>query len=467
MGLGKTIMVLSAIARLLRAGKIDRVLIVAPLRVVYAVWRQEAKLWAHTKSLKFSIVHGDHTQKVRALQRPAHVYLMNVDNLKWLDQVFGKKQHWPFDMLVVDESSMFKKVKTVRFGIMRRRVNDFKRRVVMTGTPTPNGLHEIWPQMYIVDRGYHLLRRYTDFKEEYFDPGGYQGRKLIPKDGALEEITRITSPVVMRLDSGDWLNLPRLITVPVWVNLPEEAMEIYTTLEEEMFIAFEETGTFVDNPHAAALRNRCAQIAGGAIYAEHEQTQAKVWQPIHDAKMDATDELIEEFQGESPIVIYRFRHEAIRLKRKYKDYPLIGRGERGKPSEKEVTRVIEAWNKRKLDGIIAHPASIGHGLNLQHGGRHFIWFSLTDSLELYLQMLKRLNRSGGDKRGTLNYLLLARNTVDEVMYSDILTKEANQGVVNDAYREATFKQYMHAKRSGGRWLVEGADGIYQPTLRKE
>lgn len=466
MGLGKTIMVLSAIARLLRAGKIDRVLIVAPLRVVYTVWRQEAKLWSHTKGLKFSVVHGDHTQKVRALQRPAHVYLMNVDNLKWLDQVFGKKQEWPFDMLVVDESSMFKKVKTVRFGIMRRRVNDFKRRVVMTGTPTPNGLHEIWPQMYMVDRGYHLLRRYTDFKEEYFDPGGYQGRKLIPKDGALEEITRITAPVVMRLDSGDWLNLPKLITVPVWVDLPEEAMQIYTTLEEEMFIAFEETGTFVDNPHAAALRNRCAQIAGGAIYAEHEETQAKVWQPIHTAKMDATEELVDEFQGEPPLLIYRFRHEAIRLKRQYKEYPLIGRGERGKPSEKEIMRTVEAWNKRKVEGMIVHPASVGHGLNLQHGGRHLVWFSLTESLELYEQMYKRLHRSG-QKQSVMNYLLLARNTVDEVIYSDILTKEANQGVVNDAYREATFKQYMRAKRSGGRWLVEGDDGIYVPTLRKE
>lgn len=467
MGLGKTAMVLTAIARLLRSHRIESVLIVAPLRVVYTVWRQEAKLWRHTRNLKFSVVHGNHTEKVRALQKPAHVYLMNVDNLKWLDEVFGKKAEWPFDMLVVDESSMFKKVKTVRFGIMRRRVNGFKRRVVMTGTPTPNGLHEIWPQMYLVDRGFHLFRRYTTFKEEYFDPGGYMGRKLVPKLGALTTITETTAPVVLRLDSGDWLNLPKLITVPVWIDMPERATRIYSTLETEMFLAFEETGTFVDNPHAAALRNRCAQIAGGAIYAEHEETQAKVWQPIHDAKLDTVQELTDELQGENPIVVYRFRHEAIRLKKKYPNYALIGRdGQNRKPNEKEIMRIIDQWNKRKVDGMIAHPGSVGHGLNLQHGGRHFFWFSVTESLELYLQMLKRLHRSG-QKQSVMNYLLLCRNTVDEVIYSDILTKEANQGVVNDAYRDSSFKAYMRARRQGNQWLVQGDDGVYSPTLRRE
>lgn len=453
MGLGKTVMVLTAIARLLRAKKIERVIIVAPLRVVYTVWRQEAKLWQHTRGLRFSVVHGNHTQKVRALQKPAHVYLVNVDNLRWLDDVYGKRNALPFDMLVVDESSMFKKVKTVRFGIMRRRVNDFKRRVVMTGTPTPNGLHEVWPQMYMVDRGLHLGRRYTDFKTDYFDPSGYLGKKLSPKEGSLERVVAETANVVMRLDSADWLDLPKLIEVPVWVDLPDEARAVYEELETEMFIAFEETGTFVDNPHAAALRNRCAQICGGAIYAEHEATQAKVWQNIHSAKMDAVQELIDELQGEPPIIAYRFRHEAIRLQRAHKTFKLVGRGEGRKPSEREVMQTVVDWNKRKLDGIIAHPASVGHGLNLQHGGRHFIWFSLTESLEQYLQMLKRLHRSGQD-RSVINYIILARNTVDEVIFSDVHFKEAQQGRVNNAYRETTFARYMAEKRAGERLLEE-------------
>lgn len=467
MGLGKTIMVLTAIAKLLRVGKIESVVIVAPLRVVYNVWRQEARLWQHTRGLKFSVVHGTHKQKIAALEKPAHIYLVNVDNLRWLDDVYGKRTKLPFDMLVVDESSMFKKVKTVRFGIMRRRAKDFKRRVVMTGTPTPNGLHEVWPQMYIVDRGYHLGRRFTDFKKDYFDAGGYQGHRLIPKPGALKDITDATSPVVMRLEDADWLDLPKLITVPIWVELPERAREIYTTLEEDMFIAFEETGTFVNNPHAAALRNRCAQLAGGAIYAEHEETMLKVWQPVHRAKTDAINEIIEELQGEPPIIVYRFRHEAIRIKRKYPDYALIGRDEHNrKPNEKQIQRIITDWNKGKLEGVVAHPASVGHGLNMQHGGRHFIWFGISDSLELYQQMVKRLHRNG-QRRSVLNYLVLARDTVDEVIYSNILQKDRTQRAVSEVYRERTFASYMRARRDGERWLVlDEATGEYRPTRRR-
>lgn len=466
MGLGKTIMVLTAIARLLKAGKIDSVVIVAPLRVVYNVWMQEAKLWRHTRGLKFSIVHGTHKQKVAALEKPAHIYLVNVDNLRWLDEVYGKKKELPFDMLVVDESSMFKKVKTVRFGIMRRRAKDFKRRVILSGTPTPNGLHELWPQMFIVDRGYHLGRRYTDFKKEYFDPGGYMGHRLIPKPHALKDITDTTSNVVMRLEDADWLDLPRILTIPVWVNLTEHARDIYRTLEEDMFIAFEETGTFVNNPHAAALRNRCAQLAGGAIYAEHEDTFERVWQPVHRAKTDAINEIIDELQGEPPIVVYRFRHEAIRVMRKYPDYKLIGRDEHNrKPNEKEVQRIIKDWNKRKIEGIVAHPASVGHGLNMQHGGRHLIWFGIGDSLELYLQMLRRLRRIGAT-RTVMNYLVLARDTVDEVIYSNVMSKERGQQSVNAIWRDRTFGAYMQARRDGERWLVLNENtGIYEPTRK--
>lgn len=467
MGLGKTIMVLTAIAKLLRTHRIERVMIVAPLRVVYNVWIQEARLWLHTRGIKFSIVHGTHQQKVKALQKPAHIYLMNVDNLRWLDDVFGKKTPLPFDMLVVDESSMFKKVKTVRFGIMRRRTREFKRRVIMSGTPTPNGLHEVWPQMFIVDRGLHLGRRYTDFKKEYFDAGGYLGKRLIPKEGAVESITEASSPVVMRLDAGDYLKLPALVSPPpIFVDLPPDALEVYRTLETEMFVAFEETGTFVDNPHAASLRNRCAQIAGGAVYAEHEDTHARVWQPIHHAKMDAVVELVDELQGEPPIIPYRFRHEAIRLKRKYPDYRLIGRDAAGrKPSEKEIVRIIEQWNRGEIEGIIAHPASIGHGLNMQHGGRHFIWFGPLESYEQYIQTLKRLHRRG-TARTVFSYMILARNTVDEVIYSDLMAKHRGQTAVNDAYRDRTFRRYMDARLHDRQWLVMNPNsGLYEPTLR--
>ncbi len=441
MGLGKTAMVLTAIVRLILAGKIDNVLIVGPLRVVQTVWRQEARLWQHTRQLKFSLVHGTVSQRLKALNKPAHVYLTNVENLRWLDQLYGRRKAMPFDMLVVDESSMFKKVKTVRFGIMRRRVKDFKRRVIMTGTPTPNGLHEIWPQMYIVDRGYFLGNTYTEFKGRFFDAGGYRNYKITPKRGAVEEVTELISPVVMRLDSADWLELPQLITTPVFVELDEQARRVYSTLEAGLFIAFEETGTFVSNPHAAALRNRCAQIASGAVYAEHEETQAKVWQFIHDAKLDATKEIIDELQGERPIIVYRFNHDRIRLASEFKKYSTLGKGTK----DAEFVRVAAEWNKGRIPGILAHPASVGHGLNLQHGGRHFIWFSMTESAEQYLQMVKRLHRSG-QKQSVINYILLARNTIDEVIWSDILYKMNTQEVVNDSFRDKTFRDYMLTKK---------------------
>jgi SNF2 family DNA or RNA helicase len=452
MGLGKTIIVLTAIARLLRARRIDSVLIVAPLRVVQAVWRQEARIWDHTRGLKFSVVHGSHAKRIAALNAPAHVYLTNFENLKWLDNVYGKRKAWPFDMLVVDESSAFKKVNTVRFKIMRRRVRDFKRRIILTGTFTPNGLHEAWPQMYLVDRGYHLGLTYGDFKSRFFDKGGFKGYKLLAKDDTLEEITELTSPIVMRLDSADWLELPKLIEVPVWVELPDEARAVYEELEREMFIAFEETGTFVDNPHAAALRNRCAQICGGAIYAEHEQTAAKVWQPIHTAKTDALAELVDELQGEPPIVSFQFKHELARIRKQHPTFDVVSG-----TKESELLAIVNKWNKGRSDGIATHPASIGHGLNLQYGGRHFIWFTLTDSLEQYLQMLKRLHRSG-QERSVINYILLARNTVDEVKYSDINMKNAEQGRVNNAYRDRTFQTYMRQKKT--RVLTPDDDGVY-------
>src|SRR5690606_38215427 len=196
-----------------------------------------------------------------------------------------------------------------------------------------------------------------------------------------------TSPIVMRLDSADWLDLPELIEVPIWIDLPPEARAIYDELEREMFVAFEETGTFVDNAHAASLRNRCAQICGGAVYAEHRDSGAKVWQPIHTAKTEALGELVEELQGEPPIVSFGYKHELERIGKQHKSFDVVAQ-----TKEAERRRIVKKWNARTSDGLITHPGSIGHGLNLQYGGRHFIWFALTDSLEQDLQMLKRLHR---------------------------------------------------------------------------
>lgn len=417
MGLGKTISVLTAIAQLLRKKKIENVLIVAPVRVLYGVWRQEATQWAHTKFLQFSIVHGTEKQRIAALDTPAHIYLTSPDSLSWLRRFYGRHS-WPFDMLVVDESSMFKNTGTTRFKSIRGALRHFARRVIMTGTPTPNSLLELWPQMFMVDMGFSLGTTFTTYKANNFHRGGYKGYKYIPNEGAREKITRAISPRVVSLKTEDHLELPKRMNVPVWVDLTGKARERYEEMEQELFLEFAEGE--VESLNEASIRNRCSQIANGAIYVLDEQ-ERKTWVPIHNLKLDAVDEIVSELQGEPPIIAYRFGHDLQRLRLRYPDYTVIGKGS----NPRQISDVEREWNKGNLPGILIHPASGGHGLNLQYGGRHFIWVGLTDSLEYYMQLVKRLHRSGV-KGQVMNYMVLARDTVDEVMLSNISDKHRNQ-----------------------------------------
>lgn len=432
MGLGKTIAVLTAIVMMLLRGKIENVLVVAPIRVVYGVWEQEAKLWRHTRSLKFSIVHGNPQQRLNALRQPAHIYLINPEGLVWLREVY-KNRPWPFDMLVVDESSMFKQPKVKRFRALRSGLPHFKRRVIMTGTPTPNSLLELWPQMYIVDRGRTLGQNFTDYKENHFRRTGYMGYKWEPLIGSQETILEAMSPRVISLRSEDWLELPQKIDIPVWVDLPPEARRLYAQIEAALFLEFEEGE--VDIQNAASLSNRTSQIASGAIWLTDE-SEKKVWRPLHDAKLNALREVVDELQGEPPFIAYRFQHDLERLRAMYPRYTVIGKGS----SAKAIVKIERDWNSGKLAGIIAHPQSAGHGLNMQHGGRHIIWFSPTWSLEQYQQFVKRIHRSGVS--GTVfNYLILARNTTDEAVMAAIETKDMRQSAVKTSLRDYYYERY--------------------------
>lgn len=434
MGLGKTISVLTAINRLLVKGEVESVLLVAPIRVVYSVWRQEARQWRHTRKLTFSIIHGSPKERLEALRKPAHIYLINPDGLAWLKATLGRKQ-WPWDMLVVDESSMFKKPSTRRFKSIRRGLRDFKRRVIMTGTPTPGGLLELWPQMYIVDRGYSLGSSIGEYKDNHFQRSGYKGYNWVPKHGSHDIIVESVSPRVIRLDAKDWLKLPPVIDVPVWIDLPPEAREVYQRAERQMFLDFEESD--IEFVHAASLSNSLCQIAGGAVWTKDKtDPEKKVWVPIHDAKLDALAEIIDELQGEPPLIAYRFIHDLERLRTAYPKFGVIGKG--SKPQE--VERTVDRWNKGKLPGIIIHPASGGHGLNMQKGGRHLIWYSMTWSLELYLQLIKRLHR-GVITRNVLNYMILVRDTVEESIIEAIERKDQGQSTFNDALRHYYRQRY--------------------------
>jgi SNF2 family DNA or RNA helicase len=429
MGLGKTVIMLTAILDLLLRRDISSVLIVAPIRVIQAVWRQEARDWQHTRGLRFSLVHGNPAERMVALRKPAHIYLINPEGLKWLAGVLGRKP-WPWDMLVVDESTEFAEQKTVRFRSLRKGLRHFKRRYVMTGTPTPRSLLQIWPQMFLADFGASLGQRFTDFKENHFYRTGYMGYKLEPKDGSEDIIAEAMAPRVVRLVASDWIEVPELVTVPIWVDLPPEARALYARFEEEMFLEFEDHALDGDEEvvaeTAASLSIKCRQIANGAIFTTNIETGAKSWRPIHDAKIEALKELVRETYGAPMLVAYAFRHDIPRIKAALPKFVEF--------DKRRVEHLVEQWNMQRVPGLILHPGSSKYGLNLQKGGHMLTWMGGTFSRLHYDQLIGRLRRSGQTKK-VYNYLILARDTVDEVVLNALEGHGVRQERISNAFRE--------------------------------
>lgn len=436
MGLGKTVIALTAILDLLRSGAIESVLLVGPIRVIEGVWRQEAKEWMHTRKLVFSKVHGNPTERMSALKKPAHIYMINPEGLKWLRAVMGKRA-WPWDMLLVDESTEFADPSTVRFKSLRRGLRHFKRRYVMTGTPTPRSLLQLWSQMFIADLGASLGQRYTDYKNNNFHKTGYMGYKLEPNDGAEETITEAVSERVVRLEAADWIELPKLVTTPIWVDLPEHARRLYDQMEAEMFLEFEDWGFGAEeavSETAATLSNKCRQIANGAIYTANVETGEKSWRPVHDAKLQALREIVDETWGQNMLVPYLFKHDAVRIKAMFPEFKTF--------DKKRTEAYLKAWNAKKIPGLILHPANASYGLNMQKGGHIFSWFGPTFSLRHYIQMLGRLRRSG-QEHTVMNYIIMARNTVDEMVFDALTAHEERQNRVSAAlkrYYERRFQR---------------------------
>lgn len=428
MGLGKTIIALTAIVDLLAAEQIDSVLLVAPIRVIQAVWRQEAREWQHTRKLVFSLVHGSPAERMAALRKPAHIHMINPEGLKWLSSVLGRKP-WPWSMLIVDESTEFAEQKTIRFRSLRRGLRHFKRRYVMTGTPTPRSLLQIWSQMFIADLGASLGQRYTDFKENHFYRTGYMGYKLEPKDGSEDVIAEAMSQRVVRLVAEDWIEVPKLVTVPIWVDLPPHARELYERLEAEMFLQFEDYA-FDGNEEAiaetaAALSMKCRQIANGFLFTSNVETGARSWRPVHDAKIDALKEIVRETYGAPILVPYQFKPDVVRLTAAFPKFKAF--------DKHHVEDLVHDWNLGKIPGLILHPANSKYGLNLQKGGHMLAWFGGTFSRLFYDQTIGRLRRSGQVNK-VYNYIILARDTVDEVVLEALEGHGARQQRISNAFQ---------------------------------
>lgn len=446
LGLGKTVATLSAIKHLFYKDKLSGpVLIIAPIRVIRGVWRQEALKWSHTRKLTFSLVHGSPKQRMQALERKAHIYLINPEGVTWLIEYYMRlargdrerfKKLWPFKMLVVDESTQFKASGTQRFKALRKALPLFERRIILTGTPAPNSLLQIWSQMFIVDLGQRLGPTFSSFRDRFFEKTDYMGYHYQLRNGAKRYINRLLRTAVLRLEDKDWLELPPLVKAYIRIELPKHAMDMYETFEKEMFLELETAE--VEAMHAASLTQRCHQIANGAIYALDKETAAKDWYVLHDAKVEALQDYIEELEGDRALIAYTFKHDLARLRALLPEAPLL--------TPKNTEKVVQEWTEGKHQFILVHPQSAGHGINnLQINCRRICFFSIPWSGESYVQLIGRVGpaRRTGQKEATIVHHIVATRTVDEAIVSALEMKATTQSSLLSA-----LKTYKHAKEVG-------------------
>ncbi len=414
-GLGKTIIVLQAINDLFLAKQIKGVLIVAPLRVARLTWETEIQKWEHTQWMRYQFIHGK--DKQNKLRKKAEIYLINYEGLVWLFKYLNKYKPatWPFDMLVWDEITKMKSHATVRHKIVRKRVKFFHKRIGLTGTPIPNSYQDLWGQFYVLDEGHRLGPSFYGFRNRFFEPLDYHGYKWGLRPKAEQKLNHLISDITLRIGSEGLLDLHEPEIRDIDVELPPNSRQDYQKLEKELFLRLEEAD--VEAVNAAALTNKCLQYAGGAIYYDDEGT----WVEVHRAKLEAIKSITAAHTDEPILIVYCFKHEAQRLKECLPDAVHWRSG----LSKKVEQDIINKWDAGKIKYLIGHPASLGHGLNLQYGGRIGIWYTLNWSLELYLQTNKRLDRQG-QKKPPLFYRLVTTNTVDEVVAETLRAKDTRQ-----------------------------------------
>lgn len=383
MGLGKTIITLTAIQELkYNRFEVNKVLIIAPKKVAEVTWTDEIEKWEHLHLLRPSLVLGSASKRIKALAKNADVYVINRENVVWLVEYY--KNNWPFDMVVLDEWSSFKNHQSKRFKYLKMVRGKMKRVVGLTGTPTPNGLIDLWAQVYLLDQGARLEKTIGRYRERYFDPGQRNRTTIFnyeAKDGSEHAIHEKIADICISMKAEDYLQLPDVIYETVPVVLDSKAKKSYEELEKKMILELE-AGEEITVASAAALSNKLQQLANGAIYGENREVFE-----IHDCKIERFLELIEQLNGKPALVFYNFQHDLSRIQEALTKSGLRVRLLKSPEDQKD-------WNEHKIDILLAHPASAAYGLNLQEGGNHVVWFGLNWSLELYQQANKRLHRQG-------------------------------------------------------------------------
>ena len=414
MGLGKTVITLTSLWNLLfDYFEVSKVLVIAPLRVAQDTWNKESEKWDHLKELKISKVLGTEKQRRMALMRKADIYLINRENVEWLI----KEYPFDFDMVVIDELSSFKSPTAKKFKILRKVRPQIKRIVGLTGTPAPNSLMDLWSEINLLDMGERLGRFIGNYRNEYFVPDKRNQQVIFsykPKEGAEEVIYNKISDICVSMKAHDYLQMPERIDNIVEVQMSEKELSLYQKLEKEMLLPFADGD--IDAVNAAALSNKLLQMANGAVYDEFKAVKI-----IHNKKLDALEDLIEAANGKPVLIFYAYKHDKQRIKERFKAEEIL------------TSEDISKWNRGEIPIAIAHPASTGHGLNLQTGGSTVIWFGLTWSLELYQQANARLWRQG-QKETVVIHHIISKGTIDEQVINVLQRKQTGQDALIDAVK---------------------------------
>ena len=451
MGLGKTVSTLTAINYLMNDYcEINSVLVIAPKRVAESVWQEEAEKWVHLRHLRFSKIIGTQKQRIAAvMETKADIYIISRDNVAWLCALYGGGK-LPFDMVVVDELSSFKSYKSVRFKALRGARPYLKRLVGLTGTPAPNGLIDLWPQIYLMDRGDRLEKTISRYREKYFQPGQTNGHAVYSYNlmsDSEQLIHKRIEDICISMKADDYLEMPLRTDNYIRLRMPDDIKKQYDDFEKNKILDLlntvetieeeDEDGNvkLVQKPvevnavNAAALSNKLLQFANGAVYDEDKNVF-----PIHNIKLDALKEIVENSNGQSILVAWTYQFDKDRILEYLKSY---------KPRELKTNKDIEDWNTGRIQVMLAHPASAGHGLNLQAGGNIIVWFGQTWSLELYQQFNARLYRQGQQK-GVIIHHLIMKGTHDEDVIQALKAKDKKQNALMDSIKAKInkYKKFM-------------------------
>lgn len=412
MGLGKTVITLTAIEDLMyNQFEISKVLVIAPLRVAEDTWSRETEKWEHLKNLKISKVLGTPTQRRKALAEEADIYIINRENVVWLtNELSGVGDSWDFDMVVIDELSSFKSSKAQRFKALRKYITKSERVVGLTGTPAPNGLIDLWSQIYLLDGGERLGKTITGYRERYFTPNQRNQTTIFnykPKENAENVIKDKISDICISMKAEDWLEMPERIDNIQSVKLSDREMKAYEKFERDSYMQFIEGEVTASS--AAALTNKLLQYSNGAMYLPNGD-----YAKTSDRKLDMLEELIDISQEKPILCFYSFKHDLKRIKERFSFAKKL-----------ENSEDITEWNKGNIRLLLVHPAGAGHGLNLQAGGNIIVWFGLTWSLELYQQANARLYRQGQENAVIIHHLI-TEGTADENVLKSLQGKEEVQ-----------------------------------------